>query len=107
MWEKAQNIFVMLFVAFAVCWTAFLLWRFFRGKYGPIKTVKAQVVSKYKLDTQTKIYGGLAKPAQHAVVFSINGKTRWFLVSEFSYNGYRKGDTGTLRYRGDRIVSFE
>lgn len=107
MWEKVQNIFIMLFVAFAVIYTGFLIWRFLRGKYGPIKTVKAKVVSKYKLDTQTKIYGSLAKPAGYAVVFSINGKTRRFLVSEFSYNGYRKGETGTLRYRGDRIVSFE
>ena len=107
MWEKAQDIFVMLAVVFTVIYTGFLVWRFFRGKYGPIKTVKAQVVSKYKLDTQSKIYGSLARPTGYAVVFSINGKNRRFLVSEFSYNGYRKGETGTLRYRGDRIVSFE
>ena len=107
MWEKAQDIFIMLAVVFTVIYTGFLIWRFLRGKYGPVKTVKAKVVSKYKLDTQTKIYGSLAKPAGYAVVFSINGKTRRFLVSEYSYNGYRKGETGTLRYRGDRIVSFE
>ena len=107
MWEKAQDIFIMLAVVFTVIYTGFLIWRFLRGKYGPVKTVKAKVVSKYKLDTQTKIYGSLAKPAGYAVVFSINGKPRRFLVSEFSYNGYRKGETGTLRYRGDRIVSFE
>lgn len=107
MWEKAQQIFVMLFVVFTVIYTGFLIWRFLRGKYGPIKTAKAQVVSKYKLDTQSKIYGSLARPTGYAVVFSINGKTRRFLVSEFSYNGYRKGETGTLRYRGNRIVSFE
>ena len=107
MWEKAQTIFLMLFVLFAVVWTAFLIWQFFRGKYGPIKTAKAQVVDKYKLDTQTKIYGSLAKPARYAVVFSVNGKNRRFFVSEFSYSSYRKGENGTLRYRGHRIVSFE
>ena len=107
MWEKAQDIFVMLAVAFTVIYTGSLFWRFFWGKYGPVKTVKARVVSKYKLDTQSKIYGSLARPTGYAVVFSINGKNRRFLVSEFSYNGYRKGETGTLRYRGDRIVSFE
>ena len=107
MWEKAQDIFAMLMVAFTVFYLGFLLWRLYRGKYGPVRTVKAQVVDKYKLDTQTRVYGNLAKPARFAVVFCVNGKNRRFFVSEFSYGGYRKGETGTLKYRGDRIISFE
>ena len=29
-----------------------------------------------------------------------------FYVSELSYGGYRVGESGTLKYRGDRIIDF-
>ena len=36
----------------------------------------------------------------------IAGKKKVFYVSAFSYSGYRQNETGTLRYRGDRIIDF-
>lgn len=41
------------------------------------------------------------------VAFMANGKKRYFYVSEFSYGGYRINETGTLKYRGDRLLSFK
>ena len=72
----------------------------------PPKKTKATVVDKYKLDTATKIRGSLVSPARFVVVFEINGKCRHLFVSEFSYGSYRKGEKGTLKYRGRKVVDF-
>ena len=75
-------------------------------RLGPVKTVKAKVVEKHKTETFSK-YSGNGKSVRYVVTFEIAGKRKGFYVSEFSYGGYRKGETGTLQYRGDKIVRFE
>jgi len=46
------------------------------------------------------------KRVKYAVTFLTDGKKKSFYVSEFSYNGYRKGEKGTLTYQGDRLIDF-
>ena len=79
--------------------------RHIRSKHGPVKTVKARVVDKHKTETFSK-YRGNGKSERYVVVFEIDGKQKGFYVSEFSYGGYRKNETGTLKYQGDRVVDF-
>ena len=72
-------------------------------KFSPVRTVKAKVVGKNKADFPSK-YGTNTK---YAVVFQTDsGKKLSFYVSEFSYGGYHRGETGTLKYQGDRIIDF-
>ena len=76
-----------------------------RNKYAPVKTVRAVVVDKYRSETFSK-YSGDGKRTQYTIVFSAQGKTLSFYVSEFSYNGYRINEEGTLTYKGDRLIGF-
>ncbi len=72
-------------------------------KFSPVRTIKAKVVDKNKVDFPSK-YGTNTK---YAIVFQTDsGKKLSFYVSEFSYGGYHQGETGTLKYQGDRIIDF-
>ena len=76
-----------------------------RNVLAPVTTAKATVVHKQTVESFSK-YSGAGKYVKYAVTFSVCGKNRSFYVSEFSYNGYRKGETGTLTYKGDRLINF-
>lgn len=76
-----------------------------RYAFSPVTSVKATVVHKQTVETFSK-YEGSGKRVKYAVTFSANGKKRSFYVSEFSYRGYRKGESGTLTYKGDRLIDF-
>ena len=88
----------------AICWgLMFVVFvRFLRGRIGPVKTVRARVVDKQKVEFFTRT----GNKARCVVVFQIEDQKKSFYVSEFSYNGYRRNETGTLTYRGDRIIDF-
>lgn len=104
--ENTTNIILM--VALGLYIAAILLrivWELIR-RYGPVKTVPAVVVHKQKQESFSK-YSGNGKREKYVVTFMANGKKRYFYVSEFSYGGYRINETGTLKYRGDRLISFE
>ena len=96
--------YILAALLFALCLFA-LGKRFFRGRIGPTKTVRARVVDKQKNVAFSK-YSGSGKSTAYIVVFEIGGKRKGFEVSEFSYGGYRIGEEGMLTYRGSRIVDF-
>lgn len=84
-----------------------LLWRFLRGRIGPVRTVKAVVADKNKIESFSK-YSGTGKTVRYSVVFETeNGRRVSFWVSEFSWKGYRLKERGTLTYRGDRLLDFK
>ena len=76
-----------------------------KNRYAPIKTVKAVVIDKNKIETFSK-YSGNGKAEKYVIVFSANGKKKSFYVSQFSYNGYRINEKGTLKYKGDKLIKF-
>ena len=76
-----------------------------RNIFSPVTVTKATVVHKQTVETFSQ-YSGTGKHTKYAVTFSVNGKNRSFYVSAFSYNGYRKGDTGTITYKADKLISF-
>lgn len=82
-----------------------LLGKPIKNKFSPAKTVKAVVVDKYIVETFSK-YAGDGKREKYAVSFSAEGRTKTFYVMDFSYNGYTVGETGTLTYKGDQLISF-
>ena len=92
-------------VSVTIIWFVGMLVWFFKRQYGRTKTASATVVSKQITESFSK-YSGNGKVKHYYVTFLIGGKRRSFQVSEFSYNGYRKGETGTLKYKGDRLIDF-
>ena len=100
-----ENLIGYIAVAVTVLWFVGMLVWFFRRQYGPVKSVQATVVSKQITESFSK-HDGTGKAKQCYVTFLIGNKHRSFRVSEFSYHGFRKGETGTLKYRGDRLIDF-
>ena len=101
MYEELQTIIILLLIG--LCLFAGGKWLIRR--YGPVKTVKAKVVDKYKAEAFSK-YTGNGKTIRYVIVFEIAGRRKGFYLSEFSYGGYRKGATGMLKYQGNRIIDF-
>ena len=76
-----------------------------RNLFSRVTTAKATVVHKQTVETFSK-YSGTGKHVKYSVTFSIDGKKRSFYVSGLSYDGYGKGETGNLTYKGDRLINF-
>ena len=104
--ENISNIVISsLFIGVgALAMVSFLI-RTIKNRYAPIKTVKAVVIDKNKIETFSK-YSGNGKAEKYVIVFSANGKKKSFYVSQFSYNGYRINEKGTLKYKGDKLIEF-
>lgn len=82
-----------------------VLIRLMKNILAPVKTENAVVVHKQTVEQFSK-YSGNGKHTKYVVVFSVDGKKRSFYVSQFSYNGYRVNEKGTLTYKGDRLIDF-
>ena len=44
---------------------------------------------------------------KYMIAFSVDGKTKRFQVSQFSYNGYQVNEKGMLTYKGNQLIKFE
>lgn len=76
------------------------------NRFAPVKTSKAVVVDKTVIERFSKYaVSGMVK--EYVIVFSLEGKKKSFSVSQFSYNGYKINEKGTLTYQGNRIISFK
>lgn len=95
-------IFIFLFI---LCW-AFIIKKLIWNRIAPVKTVKAELVDKYKANSPSR-YPKAFKPEKCIVVFKVGDKKLAFGVSEFSYNNYRVKEKGTLTYKGSNIISFK
>ena len=96
---------VIAIILFLLCWTL-IIKKLIVTRYAPVKTVKAEVFDKYKSSTASK-YPGVLKREPYVVVFDAKGKKLSFVVSEFSYQNYKIKDRGTLKYKGNKIISFQ
>ena len=76
------------------------------NRFAPVRTSKAVVVDKTVIQRFSK-YAGDGKAREYVIVFSLEGKKKSFSVSQFSYNGYKINEKGTLTYQGNRIISFK
>ena len=105
--ENISNIVIIsLFMGVGALALVSLLVKVVKNRYAPIKTVKAVVVDKNKVETFSKYFGN-GKSEKYVIVFSANGKKKSFYVSQFSYNGYRINERGTLKYKGDKLIEFK
>lgn len=105
--ENISNIIIIsLFMGLGALALVSLLVKTAKNRYTPIKTVKAVVIDKNKVKTFSK-YSGNGRREKYVIVFSIGGKKKSFYVSQFSYNGYRVNEKGTLKYKGDKLIEFK
>ncbi len=79
--------------------------RFFRSRLGKPKRVRAEVAGKQTVEHYSR-YAPNGKRVRYVVNFQTETGKKSFYVSEFSYNGYQKGERGTLTYQGDRLIDF-
>jgi len=96
---------ILSIALFLLCWVLIikkLIW----SRITPLKSVRAEVIDKYRINKFSK-YPGTFKMENCVIVFSAGDKELAFAVSEFSYDNYRIGEKGMLKYKGNRIISFE
>ena len=102
----ASNVVGIVFFSLWIVACVFLVIKFVRNRLAPVKTVKGQVTNKHRQEVFSK-YSGTGKKYKYVVVFSAEGKSLSFYVSEFSYNGYKVKEKGTLTYKGNRLINFK
>ena len=94
-----------LLILWSVAVICFII-RTIKNNRAPVITVKAVVIDKH-IDQAFSKYSGTGTRKKFVVVFSAKGKKLPFYVSEFSYNGYRITEKGTLTYQGNKIIEFK
>ena len=105
--ENISNIVISsIFIGIGTLAMVSILIKTIKNRYAPIKAVNAVVIDKNKIETFSK-YSGNGKVEKYVIVFSVNGKKKSFYVSQFSYNGYRINEKGTLKYKGDKLIEFK
>ena len=100
---KILGIIFMCFIAFVIIAP---IVRITINSFGSAKAVKAVVEKKYIAESFSK-YSPDGTTKKYMVVFSIEGKTKSFQVSEFSYDGYQVNEKGLLTYKGNQLIKFE
>ena len=101
----ASIVILSLFVGISVFAFVSLLVKLVKNRIAPVRTVKAIVLDKQKVEIFSK-YSGTGKREKYVIVFSVDGKKKSFYVSQFSYGGYRLNEKGTLKYQGDKLIDF-
>ena len=99
---------ILIFLVVFALWVVVIIRlavRVIRNRCASVKTVKAVVIDKNKIEVFSQ-YAGNGKREKYVVVFLAGEEKLSFYVSEFSYDGYRLNESGTLKYQGDRLIDF-
>ena len=100
-----DNILGYIFLGLSIVCTIVYFVKFLGNRFGRVKTASATVVHKQTVESFSK-YAGNGIHTRYSVTFRIGNKRRSFYVSEFSYRGYKLNESGTLKYKGSRIIDF-
>ena len=101
----ADIINIIAIILFAVCWIL-IIRKLILRKVSPVKTVKAEVIDKYKSGTVSN-YPGTFKSEHYIVVFKTEREKLSFIVSENTYSNYKVKVKGKLKYKGTKILDFK
>lgn len=105
--ENVINIVITsIFIGIGALAMGSIIVRTIKNRYASIKVVEAVVIDKNKIESFSK-YSGSGQTEKYVIVFSVNGKKKSFYVSQFSYNGYKVNEKGTLKYKGNKLISFK
>ena len=102
--------YILAVISAVLClalWVSIII-KIYRNRFGKVRSVNAVVIDKHKSENVTYSKWQSIFPRKNfTVVFEVSEKKMSFDVSEFSYNGYNKGQRGTLTYKGNRIINFK
>ena len=98
-----ENFMSIVACGVTILWAGALFVWFFKRKFSKPVTAKAKVIHKQVNEYYSKTSGTVCR---YYVTFQIGDQKKTFCVSEGSYNGYRKGEKGTIQYAGDRLIVF-
>ena len=105
--ENVINIVITsIFIGIGALAMGSIIVRTIKNRYASIKVVEAVVIDKNKIESFSK-YSGSGQTEKYVIVFSVNGKKKSFYVSQFSYSGYKVNEKGTLKYKGNKLISFK
>lgn len=96
---------IIFFGLLLLCWII-IIKKLIQNRFAPVKSAEAEVIDKYK-NALTPVFHGSFKRERYIVVFLTENKKRSFGVSEFSFANYKINDKGTLKYKGNQIISFK
>lgn len=100
-----NQVYAALAVGLMVAVFSGLIGKVLRNRLAPVRTVRAKVIQKQRQELFSK-YAGTGKRYRYVATFLAEGKKLSFYVSEFSFGGYKLNETGTLKYKGSRIIAF-
>lgn len=84
-----------------------LLLRIISNKFGNGRQVEAKVINKqYYQSRLARKAENFCDEDSYVETFLAGDKKLSFYVSEYSYNGYRINQKGTLRYKGTMLIDF-
>lgn len=92
---------ILLFSVFAISFI-FASIKFIKTGFAPVKTVKAEVLSK----SVREVFSKYGNRYEYIIVFIADDKRLCFKVNEFSYSGYKEKEVGYLTYKGNKIINF-
>ena len=96
---------IFLFAGIVI--TVGLLLRIILNKFGNEKEVEAKVINKqYYQSRLARKAGNFRDEDCYVVTFLAGNKKLSFYVSEYSYNGYKVNQKGTLKYKGTMLIDF-
>ena len=102
-----NTIVIFGFAAVGLVIASGLVIRLIGDVFGSVKASNAVVLDKREYDERIIMKAQAPYTRKKYVVdFDCNGKKKSFYVSGISYNGYRKGQKGVLKYKGSKIIDF-
>ncbi|MBE7043899.1 MAG: DUF2500 domain-containing protein [Ruminococcaceae bacterium] len=103
-YECFEIIVQVLIWFLAGCWLVAVI-RTIKNRYAPLKKERAVVVDVYKEQRPSR-FPQVWKQELFMVVFEVEKKRLAFPVSDFSARSYKKGQKGTLCYKGNKLIEF-
>ncbi len=100
----AITVIMSVFSVFIFCSVCF---RGVKNSVSPVREIRATITEKQKYTHQTLSFHGVRNQEKYVITFLGEGKKLLFEVSAFSYDGYQIQQTGTLTYKGSKLISFE
>lgn len=101
--QAVETVLTYLSITLLAAFWILIFFKLVKNKIAPVKTVEAVVADKNKYKEFTR----QGNRERYVVIFLVNGNKKSFFVSSFSYGGYRIGEKGKLKYKGDRLIDFK
>lgn len=95
----------IVFAMIAIVIICGLIFKMLRDRFSRERCLQATVAGKNTFSDRVVRFASHTRK-RYVVTFDCNGRRKSFYVSELSYKDYCKGDKGTLRYKGSRLIDF-